>query len=58
MKAMVAFIFLMFLFHSIMMAGTATQTDWFGGAGILGPVIDWALSHRWGTFYQAEIPRT
>jgi hypothetical protein len=29
------------LLASICLAGTATQTDWSGGDGVLGPVIDW-----------------
>ncbi len=49
MKTMVALVFSTFLFPSIMIAGTATQTDWSGGAGILGPVIDWGNEFYTGT---------
>ncbi len=49
MKAVVVFIFSVFLFPSILMASSATQTDWSGGAGILGPVIDWGNEFYIGT---------
>ena len=37
---------------SISLAGTATQTDWAGGAGIPGPVTDWGDEFSTGTGIQ------
>ncbi|MCK5115603.1 MAG: T9SS type A sorting domain-containing protein [Candidatus Aegiribacteria sp.] len=35
---------LIFCFITITFADSATQTDWSGGDGIIGPVIDWSTS--------------
>lgn len=34
---------------AVVVSGTATQTDWSGGAGILGPVSDWATAYHGGS---------
>jgi len=34
---------------SVILAGTAVQTDWSGGAGVPGPVTDWASVFDTGT---------
>ena len=46
----------MIIFVNLIFADSAVQTDWTGGSGVLGPVIDWSSSFyldsfiEWGSY--------